>query len=84
MGSGDEVSDGLRLLGYDVIQLDDAMLDNSDLSQFDAIIAGIRAYNTRERLRVVQPRLLEYVKEGGTLIVQYNVSRGLLSEDIGP
>lgn len=84
MGSGDEVSDGLRLLGYEVIQLDDVMLDNGDLSQFDAIITGIRAYNTRGRLKVIQPKLLQYVKEGGTLIVQYNVARGLLTNDIGP
>jgi len=84
MGSGDEVSDGLSLLGYEVIQLDDSMLDNWGFSQFDAIITGIRAYNTRERLKVVQPKLLQYVKDGGTLIVQYNVSRGLLTKDIGP
>jgi len=83
-GSGDEVAEGLRRLGYDVTLLDDEALESADLGRFDAIVAGIRAYNTRERLAVVQPRLLQYVEQGGTLIVQYNVSRGLVTEDIGP
>ncbi len=83
-GSGDEVADGLRRLGYDVTALSDDDLESGDLGRFDAIVAGIRAYNTRERLAVVQPRLLRYVEEGGTLIVQYNVSRGLVTQDIGP
>jgi hypothetical protein len=84
MGSGDEVAKGLRHLGYDVTVLDDDALESGDLGHFNAIVAGIRAYNTRERLAVVQPRLLQYVEQGGTLIVQYNVSRGLVREDLGP
>jgi LmbE family N-acetylglucosaminyl deacetylase len=84
MGAGDEVPAGLKSLGYDVIELSDEMLERADLSQYDAIITGIRAYNTRERLKYTQGRLLRYVKEGGTLIVQYNVSRGMLIESIGP
>jgi hypothetical protein len=84
MGSGDEVVEGLRHLGYDVILLTDEELESGDLGRFDAIVAGIRAYNTRERLAVVQPRLLQYVEDGGTLIVQYNVSRGLVTEELGP
>ena len=84
MGSGDEVVEGLRHLGYDVTLLSDDELESGDLSRFDAIVGGIRAYNTRERLAVVQPRLLQYVENGGTLIVQYNVSRGLVTEEIGP
>jgi hypothetical protein len=84
MGSGDEVADSLINLGYEVTLLDDDMLEKADLSRFDAIIAGIRAYNTRERLKNTNPRLLQYVKEGGTFIVQYNVSRGLQTDNIGP
>ncbi|GAI10362.1 unnamed protein product, partial [marine sediment metagenome] len=76
--------DGLRNLGYDVTLLNDEMLENKDLTPFDAIITGIRAYNTRERLQHTQVKLLQYVKNGGTLIVQYNVSRGLQIENIGP
>ena len=84
MGAGDEVADGLKNLGYDVSLLNDEMLENEDLTPFDAIITGIRAYNTRERLKHTQDKLLQYVKNGGTLIVQYNVSRGLQIENIGP
>ena len=84
MGAGDEVAAGLRNLGFEVIELSDEMLEKEDLSRFDAIITGIRAYNTRGRLKHTQKRLLQYVADGGTLIVQYNVSRGLVTENIGP
>jgi hypothetical protein len=84
MGSGDEVADSLLNLGYEVTLLDDDMMERANLSQFDAIIAGIRAYNTRERLKNTYPRFLQYVKDGGTFIVQYNVSRSLQTENIGP
>ena len=84
MGAGDEVAEGLRNLGYDVTLLNDEMLENEGLSAFDAIITGVRAYNTRERLKHTQDNLLQYVNNGGTLIVQYNVSRGLQITNIGP
>jgi len=84
MGSGDDIPDVLRNIGYDIVLLDDAMLENGDLSQFDAVITGIRAYNTRERLKFIQPKLLQYVQNGGTLIVQYNVAFGLHTDTIGP
>ena len=84
MGAGDEVLDGLRNIGYDVVELNDDRLENEDLTQFDVLISGIRAYNTRERLKHGQPRLMQYVEQGGTLIVQYNVSRGLQTDRIGP
>jgi hypothetical protein len=67
MGSGDEVADSLRNLDYDVTLLSDEMLENEDLTPFDAIITGIRAYNTRERLNHTQDKLLQYVKNGGNL-----------------
>ncbi len=84
MGSGDEVADSLLHLGYEVTLIEDDMLERADLNRFDAIIAGIRAYNTRERLKNTSSRLLQYVKDGGTFIVQYNVYRGLQTENIGP
>ncbi len=84
MGAGDEVPDGLRNLGYDVVLMNDDMLENGDLSQFDAIITGVRAYNTRKRLQFAQPRLIDYVKNGGTFIVQYNVASDLSTKQIGP
>jgi len=84
MGAGDEVPDALRSLGYEVVQLDDAMLENADLSPFDAIITGVRAYNTRDRLALMKDKLLQYVERGGTFVVQYNVASGPLANRIGP
>jgi hypothetical protein len=84
MGAGDEVPDALQNLGYEVIQLNDGMLENMDLSQFDAIMTGVRAYNTREGLRLAKERLLQYVEHGGTLVVQYNVASAQLTNRIGP
>ncbi len=49
-------------------------LTSSDLSKFDAIVTGVRAYNVRADLRANQPRLLEYINKGGTMLVQYNVA----------
>jgi LmbE family N-acetylglucosaminyl deacetylase len=84
MGAGDEVADSLRHLGYEVTMLSDEMLEKSDLSVFDAIVAGVRAYNIRDRLRAAKGRLLEYVERGGTFVVQYNVASGALTDRIGP
>lgn len=84
MGAGDDVPEALENLGYKVIMLNDENLENDNLNNFDAIITGIRAYNTRERLKYDQPKLMNYVKNGGTLIVQYNVSYGLQIKNIGP
>lgn len=84
MGSGDEIPEALRNVGYVVSLLDDEALESEDFSQFDAIVTGVRAYNTREILVQVKSRLMDYVNSGGTLVVQYNVTRGLLTRDIGP
>ena len=83
-GSGDAVPQALRALGARVTMLPDEDLERMDLSRFDAIVAGIRAYNTRPRLRALQPRLLDYVAQGGRLIVQYSTSERGLGESLGP
>ncbi|MEX0966036.1 MAG: PIG-L family deacetylase [Bacteroidia bacterium] len=83
-GSGDEIPESLRQVGYNVVLLTDEEIENGDLSEYDAIIVGIRAFNTRERLAFQHDRLMEYVEQGGTFIVQYNTNRGLVTEDIGP
>ncbi|WP_234734025.1 PIG-L family deacetylase [Tellurirhabdus bombi] len=70
MGAGDEVPIALRQMGCTVTLLGPNDLAK-DLSQYDAIVVGIRAYNTEEWLRNYQARLMDYVKEGGTAIVQY-------------
>lgn len=73
MGAGDEVPQALRQLGCDVTLLSAGDLAGEDLAPFDAIVTGVRAYNTRPDLRANQHRLLDYVNNGGTLVVQYNV-----------
>ena len=57
---------------------------NGDLSGYDAIVTGVRAYNVNDRLAVEQPKLLEYVKNGGNLVIQYNNNSGLVTKQIGP
>jgi LmbE family N-acetylglucosaminyl deacetylase len=85
MGSGDEVPEALRQVGYDVTLLSDEDLEAIDLSRFDAVITGVRAYNTRAALRRQQKRLLEYVERGGTLVVEYNTpDRTLEGAQLGP
>jgi LmbE family N-acetylglucosaminyl deacetylase len=84
MGSGDEIPGNLTQVGYQVTLLADDDLSGADLSVFDAIITGVRAWNTRPRLAVQQDRLIDYVREGGTLIVQYNTNRSLVTNDIAP
>jgi LmbE family N-acetylglucosaminyl deacetylase len=71
-GSGDKIPDYLRELGFEVDILSDDFLSNGLLSNYDAIVSGIRAYNTNERMNVYQDKILEYIKNGGTYIVQYN------------
>jgi hypothetical protein len=83
-GAGDLVPDALREVGYDVHQLTENEIINGDLSVYDAIVTGVRAYNVNERLAYEQPKLLEYVKNGGNLVVQYNNNNGLITRNIGP
>jgi LmbE family N-acetylglucosaminyl deacetylase len=86
MGAGDVIPESLEQIGYDVTLLEDSEINAENLKQYDAVIIGIRAYNTRERLKFSQSELLKYVEEGGTMIVQYNTTRRLKVDDseIGP
>jgi LmbE family N-acetylglucosaminyl deacetylase len=85
-GAGDEVARSLEQVGYQVVLLDEAALASTPLTGFDAIVTGVRAFNTNDRLGYHHPRLMEYVKAGGTLVVQYNTSNRLskLQGRIGP
>lgn len=67
----DPVPESLRQLGINVTMLDEAALAFGDLSHFDAIVIGIRAYELRPDLMSANHRLLDYVQNGGTLVVQY-------------
>jgi LmbE family N-acetylglucosaminyl deacetylase len=83
-GAGDLVPEALKQVGYNVHQLTENEIMTSDLSEYDAIVTGVRAYNVNPRLAFEQPKLLEYVKNGGDLVVQYNNNNGLATTNIGP
>jgi LmbE family N-acetylglucosaminyl deacetylase len=84
MGAGDEVPNALRQMGYAVSLISDADLLSGDLSRFDAVVAGVRAYNTREQLRLSHTALMNYVEQGGTYIVQYQVLERGQTDNLGP
>jgi LmbE family N-acetylglucosaminyl deacetylase len=83
-GSGDAVPDALRQAGYDVRLLTDDDLLSAELSVFQSIVAGVRAYNTRPALTAAQQRLMEYVRRGGTYVAQYSTAGRNESPDVGP
>jgi LmbE family N-acetylglucosaminyl deacetylase len=83
-GAGDAVPTSLRQMGYTVVELSDEDITPEKLENFDAVVLGIRVYNTNERAKFYQKFLHSYVENGGTLIVQYNTSRGLKVEEVAP
>lgn len=83
-GAGDLIPESLKQLGYDVTLLNEATIAGQDLSNFDAIITGIRLYNISSRMKYVNDILLKYVQSGGVMLVQYNVSQPLVTSSIGP
>jgi LmbE family N-acetylglucosaminyl deacetylase len=76
MGAGDEVPGSLRQIGCDVTMLSEEDLTHGDLSRYDAIVTGVRAWNTRADLRANYQRLYDYASNGGTVVVQYNRPEG--------
>ncbi len=81
-GTGDDVPRALEDLGLHVTSLSGSDIESGDLSGFDAIVLGVRAYAVRPDLRSANNRLLNYVKNGGVLIVQYNLQN--FDHDYGP
>ena len=71
-GVGDAVPSAIEQLGPKVELIDADALAWDDLSRFDVVVTGVRAYERRADLRANNDRLLRYVENGGTLIVQYN------------
>jgi len=85
-GSGDSVAEDLAHAGLAVEAIDDATLRDGALERYAAIVVGIRAYNTRPAVRGAHERLMRYVADGGTLVVQYNTNNRLapLAQPVGP
>jgi len=81
-GTGDDVAKALDNLGENARILATSDLTHGALSEYDAIVLGVRAYAVRGDLRAANARLMEYVKNGGVLIVQYNLQD--FDHDYGP
>lgn len=83
-GAGDLVPESLRQMGYTVTLLAPADLTTEKLQRLDAVVIGVRAFNTRPDLDSHLPALFAYVEQGGNAIVQYNTAYGLLSTRLAP
>ncbi len=85
-GAGDKVPQALTAMGYAVTLLRETDVRSGDLSAYDAIVTGIRAYNTNEWMGEAYDALMRYVQRGGVLLVQYNTSNFIsqVKSRIGP
>lgn len=83
-GAGDVIPESLQQIGYTVVTVDPDQITVENLAEFDAVVMGVRAYNVVEELQYKQPILLDYVKNGGTMVVQYNTARGFNFPNLGP
>ncbi len=84
MGAGDKMPESLESVGFNVNILDLQSISEQDLSEYDAIVIGIRAYNTLKQLKQYNKYLFAYAEDGGTLITQYNTSRRINFDDLAP
>ncbi len=77
MGSGDKIPESLSLVGYnvDLFEKNDINVDN--LKDYDALIIGVRAFNSDKSLLDIKPQLMNFMESGGNVIIQYNTSRNL-------
>lgn len=83
-GAGDQVSMGLEQLGYEVIPLEPETLNKEQLNALDALVVGIRAFNTSQALVARMEMINTYVAQGGLLLIQYQTTSGLLTKQMGP
>lgn len=83
-GAGDAIPESLKQIGYSVSTIDPSNISEKSLQNFDAIVVGIRAYNTVPELAFAQLILNKYVENGGTMIVQYNTNHSLVTENFAP
>lgn len=84
MGAGDEVPKSLTQMGYEVTEINPTEFTKEKLAYFDVLITGIRAYNTVKELKFMQEILFDFVKEGKTMLVQYNTTDELMTKNIAP
>jgi hypothetical protein len=83
-GAGDTEPESLRQIGYNVVIIKLEDINPELLSRFDAIVVGVRAYNTVDALKFKQQQLFDFVEKGGNLIVQYNTNFRLTVDELAP
>jgi LmbE family N-acetylglucosaminyl deacetylase len=83
-GAGDDIPQSLQQIGYTVKILEPSEMTPANLARYDAVVLGIRAYNTQDRIVDLQKKLLAYVQAGGVVIAQYNTTAELKTKEIGP
>ncbi len=83
-GAGDKVPEALVAMGYTVIKLSETTVTKEDLQNLDAVIAGVRAYDVNDWLPAKYSVLMDYINNGGNLIVQYNRNLGTDTTGMGP
>ena len=83
-GAGDDIPESLTQIGYSVKMLSEPDITAKNLAQFSAVVLGIRAYNTQERISNWLPELFAYVKDGGLVVAQYNTLADLKTNELGP
>lgn len=83
-GAGDDIPNALRNMGYQVWEMKNEEVTPENLKRLDAVVIGIRALNTNERISFMMKDLMNYVNSGGTLVMQYNNSFGMETENFAP
>ncbi|MGH2623445.1 MAG: LmbE family protein, partial [Sphingobacterium sp.] len=83
-GAGDLIPSSLENIGIKVDQISEEQINPQTLQQYDAVILGVRAFNINKQIAQWQTELLSYVQNGGTVLVQYNVSSPLATDKLGP
>jgi len=83
-GAGDKMPESLRQVGYIVDPIEVSAITLENLNKYDAVVVGIRALNVKEELKFKTETLNQYVADGGTLVYQYNTTRGLKVKEFSP
>lgn len=84
MGAGDDIPQNLEQIGYQVDLLTSDDFANGKLAEYDAVVLGVRAFNTVSWLKFYNDQLMTYAEQGGTVVVQYNTSFRLVTHEVAP
>ncbi len=83
-GAGDYIPEVLMQMGYTIHLIEDQDINENNLKKYNTVIVGVRAFNVRISLKYAHEVLMNYVKNGGCLMVQYNTTADLITDQIGP